>query len=142
MEPAPVHVLVVDDDPGLVGLLQCALELEGYRVQVAQDGRSARQALEVERPHVVLLDLMMPGIDGLDLCAWIRAHEAPHEHLPIIVMTALKTRAYEALSYARGADDYLAKPFVLTDLVAKIKLWTQRLDGVIDYAHGQEGTDG
>jgi two-component system, OmpR family, response regulator len=102
------HILIVEDDMALAALLQAALEFEGYRVHVEHDGRGARAALDLARPDLLLLDLMMPENDGLDLCAWVRARESDEERLPIVVMTALNRRIYQALSQARGADDYLA----------------------------------
>lgn len=111
------HILVVDDDPGIRGLLREYLERHGYRVTVANDGPQMRQALETARPNLVVLDVMLPGEDGLALCRDLRARSG----LPIIMLTARADEVDRIVGLEMGADDYLAKPFNPRELLARIK---------------------
>jgi DNA-binding response OmpR family regulator len=113
--------LVVEDDVAQAGLVQQALEFEGYRVLVEHDGRRASAAIEESRPDLVLLDLSMPGMNGFDVCKWVREREAGRGHLPILVMTAMTSRLTELYSQSYGADDFLRKPFSLAELQAKVQ---------------------
>ena len=111
------HILVVDDDPGIRGLLREYLERHGYRVTVANDGPQMRRALEAARPDLVVLDVMLPGEDGLALCRDLRARSG----LPIIMLTARADEVDRIVGLEMGADDYLAKPFNPRELLARIK---------------------
>jgi len=123
MRESPPTVLVVEDDRDVCDLLRAALEGDGYGVRTAGDGRSALQALDEALPDVVLLDLMLPDIDGLELCARIREREPSAPYLPVIMLTALDTPAYRQLGFDRGADDYVTKPFELNELLARVRVW-------------------
>ncbi|HLH20896.1 MAG TPA: response regulator [Chloroflexota bacterium] len=123
MDERPLAILIVEDDRDISELLRTALEAEGFDVRVASDGRAALQALDDAQPDVLLLDLMLPDVDGLELCARVREQQAPAPYLPVIMLTALDTTAYKQLGFARGADDYVTKPFDLPELLARVRVW-------------------
>jgi two-component system OmpR family response regulator len=123
MDEQPLSLLVVEDDRDISDLLRAALEGEGYRVRTVSDGRSALKALDDDLPEVLLLDLMLPDVDGLELCARVRAQQLDAPYLPVIMLTALDTSAYKQLGFARGADDYVTKPFDLPELLARVRVW-------------------
>jgi DNA-binding response OmpR family regulator len=100
-------VLVVDDEQIVREVVCTYLEREGYRVLQADDGVSARAMLEQGEPSLVVLDLMLPGTDGLELCRWIRSTSA----LPVIMLTARGEEADRIVGLELGADDYVTKPF-------------------------------
>ncbi|MGH2464342.1 MAG: response regulator transcription factor [Candidatus Limnocylindrales bacterium] len=109
-------ILVVDDDAKIVRLVRAYLERAGYRVIEAGDGRSAIAALEAEQPALVVLDLMLPEIDGLDVVRAIRGSS----ETPIIIVSARGTTADRIAGLDTGADDYLAKPFSPAELVVRV----------------------
>jgi DNA-binding response OmpR family regulator len=115
-------VLVVDDEPIVRDVVVRYLEQAGYRTLQAGDGDSARVLLEQETPSLVVLDLMMPGTDGLALCRWIRARS----ELPVIMLTALGEEADRLDGLELGADDYVTKPFSPRELVARVKTVLRR----------------
>ena len=100
-------VLVVDDEPVVRDVVVRYLEQEGYRTLQASDGEAARDLLERETPSLVVLDLMLPGTDGLAPCGWIR----DRSQLPVIMVTALAEETDQLAGLELGADDYLTKPF-------------------------------
>ncbi|OIQ94730.1 transcriptional regulatory protein OmpR [mine drainage metagenome] len=111
------HILVVDDDAEIRILVAEYLTLNGYRVSVAQDGVQLRGALAAERPDLIVLDLMLPGEDGLSLCRDLRARS----NLPVIMLTARREEIDRIIGIEMGADDYLVKPFNPRELLARIK---------------------
>ena len=111
------HALVVDDDAEIRGLLAEYLARQGFRVSLARDGREMRQALEKNRPDIVVLDVMLPGEDGLALCRDLRARS----NLPVIMLTARGEELDRIIGIEMGADDYLAKPFSPRELLARMK---------------------
>ena len=115
-------VLVVDDEPVVRDVVVRYLEQEGYRTLQAGDGDTARDLLERETPSLVVLDLMLPGTDGLALCGWIRARS----QLPVIMVTALAEEADRLAGLELGADDYLTKPVSPRELVARVKAVLRR----------------
>jgi DNA-binding response OmpR family regulator len=115
-------VLVVDDEPVVRDVVIRYLEQEGYRTLQAGDGETARELLERETPSLVVLDLMLPGTDGLALCGWIRARSK----LPVIMVTALAEEADRLTGLELGADDYLTKPFSPRELVARVNAVLRR----------------
>jgi len=115
-------VLVVDDEPIVRDVVVRYLEQEGYRTLQAGDGDTARELLEREEPSLVVLDLMLPGTDGLALCRWIRGRS----QLPVIMVTALGEEADRLTGLDLGADDYLTKPFSPRELVARVKAVLRR----------------
>ena len=111
------HLLVVDDDTEIRTLLSEYLERNGYRVSTAADGKAMWAMLEAKKPDLVVLDVMMPGEDGLTLCRNLRARSS----IPIIMLTARGEETDRIVGLEMGADDYLAKPFNPRELVARVK---------------------
>jgi len=111
------HILVVDDDAETRSLLQEYLQKQGYRVTPAADGKALRRALEIGRADLVVLDVMLPGEDGLELCRDLRTRS----NLPVIMLTARGEETDRIVGLEMGADDYLAKPFNPRELLARIK---------------------
>ncbi|MCA2213318.1 response regulator transcription factor [Jidongwangia harbinensis] len=115
------RVLVVDDDPAIRSLLTDLLEMDGYEVSVAVDGLAALRAVETVNPHFVVLDVMMPGLDGFGVLAAIRA--LPGDPVPVLMLTAAAETDANAKAWANGVDYYLAKPFTpdaVLDLVETV----------------------
>ncbi len=111
------HVLIVDDDAETRSLLQAYLQKQGYRVTSAADGKSLRGALDTARPDLIVLDLMLPGEDGLQLCRDLRSRS----NVPVIMLTARGEETDRIVGLEMGADDYLPKPFNPRELLARIK---------------------
>jgi two-component system, OmpR family, response regulator ResD len=123
MQTEPVKtVLVVDDEPIVREVVVRYLEREGFRTLEAADGDRARQLVERESPHLVVLDLMLPGTDGLALCRWIRSRS----ELPIIMLTARGEEADRIVGLELGADDYVTKPFSPRELAARVRTVLRR----------------
>ena len=110
-------VLVVDDEPTIREIVVKYLKRDGYRTLEAADGDRARELIETERPDLVVLDLMLPGTDGLELCRRIRADS----HLPVIMLTARGEEADRIVGLELGADDYVTKPFSPRELLARVR---------------------
>jgi DNA-binding response OmpR family regulator len=122
----PELVLVVDDDEDVVRFVELRLRLEGFSVATASDGEEAlRQALEL-RPDLVLLDVMMPHVDGFEVCARLR-RDGRTRNIPIIVLTARTMAADRVLGLTTGADDYIGKPFDPNELVARVAATLRRV---------------
>jgi DNA-binding response OmpR family regulator len=119
-------VLVVDDEPIVREVVVRYLEREGYRTVEAGDGDAAREALARTSPDLVVLDVMLPGTDGLELCRWIRSTS----HLPVIMLTARGEEADRIVGLELGADDYVTKPFSPRELAARVKSVLRRSDRV------------
>ena len=102
------HVLVVDDDPTVSDVVRRYLELAGFEATMAADGLSALAAVRERRPDLVVLDLMLPGMDGLEVCRRLRDDDAG---VPVIMLTALGEEADRVVGLSLGADDYVTKPF-------------------------------
>ena len=117
------RVLVVDDDPKTVRLIQAYLQKDGYRVATAFDGKEALELAQKVRPDLVVLDLMLPEIDGLDVCRLLRA-DSP---VPIIMLTARTTEEDKLQGLDLGADDYVTKPFSPRELVARVRAVLRRV---------------
>ncbi|MEO8469192.1 MAG: response regulator transcription factor [Chloroflexota bacterium] len=118
-------ILVVEDEPTLRETLVEALETEGFRVSSAGDGRVALERFRADHPDLVLLDLMLPEISGIDVCRIIRA-ESP---VPIIMLTARGSEVDKVVGLELGADDYVTKPFSLRELSARIRAVFRRGEG-------------
>jgi DNA-binding response OmpR family regulator len=125
--PRMATVLVVDDEPVVREVVVRYLEREGYRTLEADDGDAARALLERHDPALVILDLMLPGMDGLDLCRWIRNRS----ELPVIMLTARGEEADRIVGLELGADDYVTKPFSPRELVARIRSVLRRSEPAI-----------
>jgi two-component system OmpR family response regulator len=119
------NILVVDDDAEIRDLVAEYLTEHGYHVAVARDGPAMRAALAARRPDLIVLDLMLPGEDGLSLCRDLRAKS----DLPIIMLTARREEIDRILGIEMGADDYLGKPFSPRELLARIKSVLRRTRG-------------
>ncbi|MBK1838461.1 response regulator [Azospirillum sp. YIM B02556] len=118
------HVLIVDDDRDIRELVSGYLKRNGLRVTLAADGRQMRSFLEHDRVDLVVLDIMMPGDDGLVLCRELRAGR--HAATPVLMLTARNDEMDRILGLEMGADDYLAKPFAARELLARIKAILRR----------------
>jgi DNA-binding response OmpR family regulator len=118
-------ILVVDDDADIVRFVEMNLRLEGYRVLVARDGVEALEMVAAEVPDLVLLDVMMPGFDGVEVTRRLRA-DSRTSTLPIIMLTAKTLSADRVLGLTTGADDYIIKPFDTLELVARVKSTLRR----------------
>jgi len=110
-------VLVVDDEPIVRDVVARYLERDGYRTLQAASGDQARDMLEREPPSLVVLDVMLPGVSGLELCRWIRARS----QVPIVMLTALGEEADRIVGLELGADDYLTKPFSPRELAVRVR---------------------
>ncbi len=118
------HLLVVDDDREICDLVSRFLKRHGYRVTVARDGREMKRALADWRIDLVILDLMLPGEDGLTLCRTLRAES----DVPIIMLTAMGEETDRIVGLEMGADDYVPKPFNPRELLARIKAVLRRVE--------------
>ncbi|ROR29516.1 response regulator [Inmirania thermothiophila] len=127
------HVLVVDDDPEIRALLAAYLERNGLRASTAEDGRAMWRALAEDRIDLVILDLMLPGEDGLTLCRDLRARSS----VPVIMLTARGEETDRIVGLEMGADDYVAKPFSPRELLARIKAVLRRAGGAAGTAPGR-----
>ena len=122
-----MRILVVDDDPAVRSSLDRALRLEGYQVEAAADGPTALQALSLGSPDAVILDLGLPGLDGLEGCRRLRA---AGDDTPVLMLTARDAVDDRVQGLDAGADDYLVKPFALAELLARLRALLRRRSGV------------
>jgi len=118
------HILVVDDHNEIRDLLGRYLGQHGYQVSLAEGGETMRQVLARESIDLVVLDIMMPGEDGLSLCRYLRAQDGP----PVIMLTAMSEEADTIVGLEMGADDYVSKPFSPRELLARIKAVLRRTE--------------
>src|SRR6476469_10921105 len=119
-------VLVVDDEPIVRDVVVRYLERDGFRTLTASDGDAARSLIEEREPSLVVLDVMLPGTDGLSLCRWIRDRSS----LPVILLTARGEEADRIVGLELGADDYVTKPFSPRELAARVRSVLRRSNGV------------
>lgn len=119
------HVLVVEDDPKIAQLLLDYLVAEGMRARAIADGLSAVEDIERDRPSLVVLDLMLPGLDGIGVCRAVRRFS----DVPIIMLTARVDEVDRLLGLDTGADDYVCKPFSPREVMARVKAQLRRSDG-------------
>lgn len=125
----PVRILVADDDPAVRESLRRSLSFNGYEVSLASDGHQALTASSDPVPDLVLLDVNMPGIDGLEVCRRIRASGSD---VPVLILTARVEVGDRVLGLDAGADDYLPKPFALEELLARIRALLRRTRSTTD----------
>ncbi len=123
-------ILVVDDDRKIIDLVRLYLERDGYRVLVAYDGLEALELARRKRPDLIVLDLLLPELDGLDVCRILQAES----EVPIIMLTAKTTEEDKLVGLELGADDYVTKPFSPRELVARVRTVLRRV--------GQEARQG
>ena len=116
------HVLVVEDDQGIADTLRRGLIFEGYRVTLAYDGQEALASARTQMPDLVVLDWMLPGLDGLEVCKRLRAAS----DVPILMLTAKDSIPDRVVGLDAGADDYLVKPFAFDELLARVRALLRR----------------
>lgn len=119
------HLLLVEDDDAIAVALRLHLEDAGYRLHREANGRHAMAAIDRQRWDLVLLDLMLPGADGWEVCRHLRAR---HADVPVIMLSARSAEAHRVLGLELGADDYVAKPFSMLELVARIRALLRRIE--------------
>lgn len=136
--PKPRRILVVEDEEDIVGLLVFHLEKEGYQVDSALNGSDALRLAFENPPDLVILDILLPEIDGLEVCRRLRGNELTAS-TPIMILSARKEELDKVLGLELGADDYMVKPFSLRELVARVRAMLRRLDQkIIPVKTGQE----
>lgn len=121
------HILIVDDDPEIRSLLKSYLQKNGYRVSTSADGQEMWSVLKRQHINLIVLDLMLPGADGMELCRDLRATKSSMAKIPIIMLTARGDEMDRILGLEMGADDYMAKPFSARELLARIKVVLRRV---------------
>jgi len=121
--PTPAAVLVVDDDPHILSMMRRVLEVDGYAVTLAQDGDAALDVLRSVAIDLLILDVMMPGLDGFDVCRAVRRESA----IPILMLTARDEASDKVTGLDCGADDYVVKPFNPDELTARVRALLRRL---------------
>ena len=117
-----VKILVVDDEPTLIATLKYNLEQENFEVFTASDGDQALESARANRPDLVVLDLMLPGLNGLDVCRILRKETS----VPVIMLTAKDTEVDKVVGLEIGADDYVTKPFGMQELMARVRALLRR----------------
>lgn len=120
------RILIVEDEPGLVKTLSWYFNREGYETFFTADGKEGLQLAQSKNPDVLLLDIMLPGMSGLEVCKTLRMNEKTRE-IPIIFITARSEESDQVAGYAIGADDYVTKPFTNKVLLAKVKALLRRV---------------
>ena len=126
-------ILVVEDEPSLAECIQYSLELEGYRVALAFDGEQGIELFRAEVPALIVLDLMLPRVSGLDVCRVVRSQSA----VPVIILTAKDTEADKVAGLELGGDDYVTKPFSMRELISRIRAHRRRVAMIAGQADGE-----
>ena len=121
----PKKILVVDDEVDLVKTVQFSLELEGYKVLVSYNGEDALNQARKENPDLIILDLMLPKLDGYKVCRLLKFDER-YKHIPILMLTAKTQEKDKVLGIETGADEYITKPFDMDELMEKIKAYLNK----------------
>ena len=125
MENTPARILIVDDEPSITEFVGYAMQKEGYLTEIASDGEEALRKIEEQHFDLFILDIMLPGIDGYELCRRIRAKMST----PILFLSARDTELNKVVGLELGADDYLAKPFGVRELLARTRALLRRTQG-------------
>lgn len=115
-------ILVVDDEADLVETLRYPLEMEGYKVLVSYNGEDGLNKARSERPDLIILDLMLPKLDGYKVCRLLKFDER-YKHIPILMLTAKTQEKDKMLGIETGANEYITKPFEIDELINKIKIY-------------------
>ncbi len=123
-------ILIVEDEKPLAKILKYNLEKEGYSVLSAYDGESGLSFVNEEKPDIIILDIMLPKVDGFEFCKTVRKNS----QTPILILTARKEEIDKVLGLELGADDYVTKPFSIRELVARIKAILKRTSGAVNTA--------
>ena len=118
-------ILVVDDEVDLVKTIRFPLEMEGYAVLVSHNGEDALNQARKENPDLILLDIMLPKLDGYKVCRLLKFDER-YKHIPILMLTAKTQEKYKILGMETGADEYITKPFDIDELVEKVKSYLNK----------------
>ncbi len=124
--PRP-RILIIEDERGLTDVLGYNLAREGYEVLVAHDGQEGLRKAQMQLPDLIVLDLMLPGMDGLEVCRHLRAGEQTRT-VPILILTAKAEETDQVVGFSMGADDYVTKPFSVKVLLQRIKALQRRVD--------------
>ena len=130
----PYRVLIIEDEPGLIESVKYAFEAEQFETITADDGRAGLELARSHRPDVVILDLMLPGMSGLDVCRQLRTFS----DVPVIMLTAKDSEADKVAGLELGADDYMTKPFSMRELVARVRAQIRRSDRTGVFAETNE----
>lgn len=125
MENTPARILIVDDEPSITEFVSYAMQKEGYLIEIASDGEEALRKIEQQHFDLFILDIMLPGIDGYELCRRIRTKMST----PILFLSARDTELNKVVGLELGADDYLAKPFGVRELLARTRALLRRSQG-------------
>ena len=120
-------VLMIEDEPDIIGLVTHYLEKEGYRMTAVRDGAKGLKQIQAELPDLLILDVMLPGMDGLEICRRLRA-DSKSAALPILMLTAKGEETDRVVGLEMGADDYLTKPFSPKELTARVKALLRRVE--------------
>ncbi|MGY8731491.1 MAG: response regulator [Pirellulales bacterium] len=134
-------VLIIEDEPSLQEILTYNLESRGYQVLVFDDGTEGLEGVRKHVPDIVLLDIMLPGMDGFEVCRHIRS-DPLIKHLPVLMMTARGEEIDQLVGFQMGADDYVTKPFKMRILLERIKSLLRRTEGSTDDESGRLSSDG
>jgi len=134
MDQSAKKILVIEDDPDIGSLLEINLREEGYQVEIATDGISGLQRLKAGRYDLLVLDLMLPGMEGLEICREMRRMDY---YQPIIIISSKATETQRILGLELGADDYLTKPFSVPELIARIRALLRRAQAMRQQAQGK-----
>lgn len=135
--PPTKHLLLVEDDPDIAGLLAANLREEGYNVDLAADGVAALAAIAGKHYDLLLLDVMLPGVDGLEICRRVRAGAV---YTPIIIVSSKSSDVQRVVGLEMGADDYIVKPFALAEVVARVRALLRRVEALSRPAAEQTDT--
>lgn len=123
-----MKVLIIEDEETLVNNLADKLRAEGFTVVTAMDGETGLDKVRIEIPDLIVLDIMLPGLDGLSICRMVR-HDPSTSHIPIIMLTARGTEVDKIVGLESGADDYVVKPFALGEFLARVRAVLRRAPG-------------
>ena len=123
--PDKIRILLVDDEPSIVKVVQKRLEVEGFDVLVAIDGQEALAKAQTEHPDLIILDLMLPKLNGYEVCRLLK-FDQKFQHIPIILFTAKAQQQDEVVGKECGADSYLRKPFQAQELLERIRTLVRR----------------
>jgi DNA-binding response OmpR family regulator len=121
------HIVVIEDEKDILEILEYNLKREGFRVSISSDGKSGLNMVLQNKPDLVLLDIMLPELDGLDICQRLKNDPSTHT-IPIIMVTAKEEESDVVLGLGLGADDYITKPFSPKELIARVKALFRRLN--------------
>jgi len=132
------RILIVEDEQDLVRLLKYNLDKEGFRVNAISDGSLVMAEMRREEPDLLVLDLMLPGMDGLEICRQVRRHDR-YSSIPILMLTARSDEADRVVGLEIGADDYVTKPFSMRELIARVRALLRRREPLTQRNSVQRG---